>query len=257
MTAAGEGRLAVVESGTGAGGLPVVLLHGFGGSARQNADIQATLGDKVHSLAIDLPAHGASPGEEIPAPKDAANAVLAELAARGIERAVVVGHSMGGAIACLVSLFDPERVASLILLAPGGFGARIDDELMMPYAAASDAESLRAILPAFFGSSFSVSEDVIRQMAQERENPEVVKRLTAFAASAFKDGKQGVLPLDAILRPDLPTTIIWGDEDRILPVHQTDDLPAHVELIRVRTMGHMVMQEAPQQVVKAILAKMT
>ena len=121
----------------GAGPKTVVLLHGFGGCHDIWREVTATLAPGIRTLAYDLPGHGLSldfPGSG-PA-KTAARAVLADLAARGIARVHVAGHSMGGAVATLMALAEPETIASLTLLAPGGFGPEINGPLLRRYAAA-------------------------------------------------------------------------------------------------------------------------
>ena len=131
--------LFVKETGKG-DGAPVVLLHGFGGSHRAWTPIQQSLSAETRVLAYDLPGHGDSFGfPDAGPPKVAANAILADLDARGIASAHFAGHSMGGAIAALTALFQPQRVASLTLLSPGGFGPEINQRLLKRYAAAKDA----------------------------------------------------------------------------------------------------------------------
>ena len=123
-------RLHALEAGQGP---PLVLLHGLFGSARNWGAVQKALASDYRVVALDLRNHGASP--HAPAMDYAAQAAdIAEtLAALGIKRAVVLGHSMGGKAAMMLALTRPELVERLI----------IADIAPRPYAPA-----LRAVVAA-------------------------------------------------------------------------------------------------------------
>ena len=123
-------RLHALEAGQGP---PLVLLHGLFGSARNWGAVQKALASDYRVVALDLRNHGASP--HAPAMDYAAQAAdIAEtLAALGVERAVVLGHSMGGKAAMMLALTRPELVERLI----------IADIAPRPYAPA-----LRAVVAA-------------------------------------------------------------------------------------------------------------
>src|SRR5690606_18331479 len=98
----------------GAGPRAIVLLHGFGGSNMDWNDIQPDLARDGLALAYDLPGHGRSLHH--PAAGSAAGmakAILADLEGRGVGKAHVAGFSMGGAVAALMAMRAPDRVASL------------------------------------------------------------------------------------------------------------------------------------------------
>jgi pimeloyl-ACP methyl ester carboxylesterase len=97
----------------------LVLLHGQPGLGSDWQPVIANLPSAVHAIALDRPGHGASPqpggGIEL-----GAAAVIAALDERGIERAVLAGHSYGGGVALQVAATAPERVEALVLLASVG-----------------------------------------------------------------------------------------------------------------------------------------
>ena len=108
------GRLHVIdrEPAEPAGPLPVVLLHGASGNAR---DMMAALGDRVgrvrRVIAIDRPGHGWSDrpgGRSDAAPARQATLIREALSAMGVHRAVVVGHSWSGALATRLALDAPR-----------------------------------------------------------------------------------------------------------------------------------------------------
>ncbi|MCA3273609.1 MAG: alpha/beta fold hydrolase [Roseomonas sp.] len=105
-------RLNVIEAGQGA---PLVLLHGLFGSARNWGAVQKTLAHDYRVVALDLRNHGASPhAPDMDYAVQAAD-VAETLAALGIERAVVLGHSMGGKAAMMLALTRPGLIERLII----------------------------------------------------------------------------------------------------------------------------------------------
>lgn len=99
----------------------LVLLHGQPGSAADWQQVTRRLPVPLRGLAIDRPGYGASP---LPPAGFAANAraVLGELDSRGIQRAVLVGHSYGGGVALAAASLAPHRVEAVVLLASVGPG---------------------------------------------------------------------------------------------------------------------------------------
>ena len=105
-------RLHVIEAGQGA---PLVLLHGLFGSARNWGAMQKALAAEYRVVALDLRNHGASPQAPGMAYAAQAEDVAETLAALGIERAAVLGHSMGGKVAMMLALTMPDLVERLIV----------------------------------------------------------------------------------------------------------------------------------------------
>ncbi len=244
--------LFVQETGTGEGA-PVVLLHGFGGSHKVWTPIRERLAAGVRVLAYDLPGHGGSFGYPQAGPaKVAANAILADLEARGIAAAHLAGHSMGGAVAALMAIFQPARVASLTLLAPGGFGPEINQRLLCRYAGAVDEAALAPYLEAMYGWFSAVPEGLAAELIADRAGPGRREKLMEMAAGMAKDGRQGMLPRDRLAALPMPVGVAWGGLDNLLPVRQTDDLPANWTLRLFADLGHMLPEEAPDEMLEII-----
>ncbi|MFM0432066.1 alpha/beta hydrolase [Paraburkholderia aspalathi] len=106
--------------------LPLVLLHGIGSGAASWVQQFEVLGDKRRVLAWDAPGYGASTpvDADSPAASDYATVLKEWLDALGIERCVLLGHSLGAIIAGAFAVTNPQRVTGLLLLSPaGGYGA--------------------------------------------------------------------------------------------------------------------------------------
>lgn len=236
-------KLHVHEDGTS--GPVVVLLHGFGGNHLVWAGLQPMLARRARTMAYDLPGHGRSWAfPDAGPPRLAARAILEDLSQRGVARAHLVGHSMGGAVAMLAALLAPERVASATLLAPGGFGAQIDAGLLARFATAREAGEIRACLQAMHGPDSEVTEEEVEATLVSRPEPGQTVKLAEIAALITKGGRQGEIPRAMMAQLALPVSVVWGTADKVLPVTHAHDLPPRFALHLVPGCGHMIPQEA-------------
>jgi pyruvate dehydrogenase E2 component (dihydrolipoamide acetyltransferase) len=236
----------------GSGGAPLVLLHGFGASHTAWSGIVERIGGARHTIAFDLPGHAGSlsyPSGGV----DAAGAVLAELERRDIRRAHLVGHSMGGAVAAVAALRDAARVASLTLLAPGGFGSEINHRLLRRYAAATEEAELEALLEQFFGWDSPLPEGLAAMQAIERQVAGANAALLSIVETFFHNGSQRMIPRVSLERLAMPTKVVWGAQDRVLPTRQAHRLPGHIAVHIFEGVGHMLPQEIPDAVTRLIL----
>ena len=242
----------------GEGGRPIVLLHGFGGSAAAWRSLQPRLARSARTLAYDLPGHGRSREWPDAGPaRTAVAAVLGDLSGRGIESAHLVGHSMGGAIAAMAALVEPRRVASLTLLAPGGFGAQINARLLRYFAAAREPEAIRIALENMYGWSSDVSEDEVNTLAAERAEAGATETLVEMVGHITRGGRQGEIPRERLAGLAMPVSVLWGELDNVLPVRQTRDLPGRFALHLLPDRGHMLIAEAPETVAAVVERNLT
>lgn len=240
-------RLFCIEMGDAAGA-PILLLHGFGGRAENWSGLQKRLSLQKTTLAFDLPGHGGSLNfPDAGEPKVAARAIIAELEHRNIKKVHLVGFSMGGAIASLVGLFAPEVVATLTLLAPGGFGPEINHRMLQAYARADSVQSFRMIMPQFFGFSAEVTDEFINSEVESRSIPGMTESLIRIADLLFDGSKQGVIPIQPLTEIGVPIKVLWGTQDNILPTRQAHKLPGLVATHVFPNTGHMLLEELPEE----------
>lgn len=230
-----------------------MLLHGFGGCHGLWQPIADALAGTVRVLAYDLPGHGGSLGwpEAGPA-KIAVRAILADLAERGIERFHLAGHSMGGAIAALMALAEPSRIASLALLAPGGFGEEINGRLLRRYATATSEDDIRTCLESMTGWPNPVADETVRTLVEMRRRPGQTEKLVEIAASITRDERQGVIAREKLASLPMPVSVMWGLLDGVLPVHQSNGLPPLFGFHLIADAGHMLPEEKPELVTEII-----
>lgn len=239
----------------GRGAVPVVLLHGFGGGADDWYDIQPDLARDRLVLAYDLPGHGRS--LDHPAAGNAgamAKAILADLERRGIGQAHVAGFSMGGAVACLMGLRAADRVASLTLVAPGGFGPEISEALLRRFAAPAHADELRAAMNDMAAPGYAFETKYVAALASLRRIEGQREKLEAICGMIARDGRQGEIPREALAGLSMPVTVLWGTQDPVLPYAHSAGLPPAFRFIPIRGAGHMLPVEARKTVTAAIRA---
>lgn len=236
-------------------GPPVVLLHGIGRTLEDFTALHAALARDHRVLAVDLPGHGGSAPLDDPHTLPAlAAAVAGFLDAAGVTGpAHLVGNSLGGAVAMRLAADAPERIASLVLVNSAGFGREVTAALRLlavrplarlllrPHPAIA-RRSERAI---FHDPAYVTEERIATALAAARQPHaarvmlELVRNLGTW---------RGVRPewraelLDAVAALDLPTLVVWGDRDLVLPAahlaHARSRLPkAQSHLFR--DTGHM------------------
>jgi pimeloyl-ACP methyl ester carboxylesterase len=190
-----------------------------------------------------------------------AKAILLDLDRRGISRFHLCGHSMGGAIASLIALKVSERVQSLTLLAPGGFSFEIDHEALRRYGMATEASALSIALKDMMAAEHGAEATALTALADARLQEGATDALMAILQSFLleREGRtgQGILPLSAFTALAVPTRLLWGSEDRILPVAQDENIWPGAELTLIEGAGHMLMDEAPDAVTRAIEASVS
>lgn len=234
---------------------PIVFLHGFAGSRETWVGQQIALETRRRTIAFDLPGHGAAlDWPEIGHAGVSARAVIASLAGLGIDRFHLVGHSMGGATAVIVAqkLAEMRRVASLTLLAPGGFGHEINQRLLRRFAAALPEHEIHALLEQFFGYERHVPVEIARHMAEARKDPRVTAALVRIVEAILDGERQKGFDLALLAELPHPVRVVWGDQDRVLPTRQARKLPGVVAVHVFPGVGHMPHVEAPREVTRLI-----
>jgi pyruvate dehydrogenase E2 component (dihydrolipoamide acetyltransferase) len=247
--AAGGYRLRYVRRGTGAEN--VVLIHGFGGDLDNWQFNYDALAANRTVYALDLPGHGESTKRLQRGDLDElAGAVGAFMDALGIERAHLVGHSMGGAVAVTLAQTQPARIATVTLIGSAGLGSEIDADYIAGFAAANSRAALKPQLTKLFGNSDLVTRRLVDDVLKYKRLEGVDAALAQLADSLFAGGRQQRIFRNEIGALPQRVAVIWGDLDAIIPVAHARDLPVDVTI--VPGYGHMVQLEAAADVNAAI-----
>jgi pyruvate dehydrogenase E2 component (dihydrolipoamide acetyltransferase) len=236
-----------------ADGSPVVLVHGFGGDLNNWMFNQPVLAERHLVTALDLPGHGGS-SKDVGAGDLGflAETLVRFLAALGIERAHLAGHSLGGAVALELALERPETVASLTLVAPAGLGPEIDNGYIEGFIAAGRRKEMKTALETLFADPSLVSRDMVNDVLKYKRLDGVEAALKTIAAAAFPGGRQARVMRDRLPQLSMPAQVIWGRHDRIIPAAQAQGLPGNVAVHLLDGAGHMAHMEAAGEVNRLI-----
>lgn len=257
-----DGALTYLEAGP-AHAMPVVFLHGIGGSARLWTRQLASFGEHHRAVAWNMPGYGGS----APLPTSSVG-LLGDALARflelpGLDRPVLVGHSLGGMVvqSYLADGHPPPRGAVLAQTSPA-FGGR-DPAWARDFVAArleplERGETMRAMAPA-----------MVEGMIGEGADPDgVALALDAIAEtpeSAYRDSTLAMIGFDrreALERIAVPTLVVSGSADRNAPAATMEKMAARIpgaEYVCVEGCGHLVMAERPDAfdgALRAFLARL-
>ena len=236
------GRIRYAERA--AQGTPLILIHGFGGDLDNWLFNIDALAEACPVYALDLPGHGKSA-------KAADRAADLELMVQSvldfmdhlkIERAHLAGHSMGGLIAGQLAVEHPSRVASVTLICAAGLGEEINAGYIDGFVAAAGRKDLKPVLTHLFKDPSLVSRSMVEELLKFKRLDGVQEFLAELSAGLFREGRQGVKLAEAISACGVPTQVIWGEADAIIPSHHAGAVEGAVVHV-IADAGHMVQME--------------
>jgi pimeloyl-ACP methyl ester carboxylesterase len=231
----------------------VILIHGFGSSL----DTWDAWADRLQTdrrvVRFDLPGFGLTGPDPSGDYSDAHDEqVLAALMdALGVQRASLIGNSLGGRLAWRFAADHPERVARLVLISPDGFASP-----GFEYDKAPDVPWMMRLLP------YTMPTPLLRASLQpaygdpSKLTPEVVKRyrdmmLAPGVRRAILDRTAQVMlrdPRETLARIQAPTLLLWGEKDAMIPfANSADYLRAipNARLVALPGLGHVPFEEDP------------
>ena len=233
----------------------VLMLHGIGCSLDDFDEQHRLLRSRFRCLSVDLAGFGESDPLGVPNTLDRLADVVVEFltALGGTEPLHVVGNSLGGAVAMAVAVRVPARVRTLVLADPAGFGRTVTWALRAVAVRPLAVRLLRPSLQAaranqrgiFHDRAMVTPERIERahRLASRPHGPRVMAE-TAHSLGTVLGVRPGwrrrLVPAVAAL--GLPTLVVWGEEDRVLPATHLDAvrrLLPHAETHRFPATGHM------------------
>lgn len=253
----------------GSGGPPVVLIHGLGASAEIWSFNIGPLASRNRVFVPDLPGFGrtAMPPWMDFSPAAYSRFVAEFMTALGIGRAALVGHSLGGGIALRVILDDPGRVERIVLASSAGLGRDVSLPLRIASLPFFDRFFFKPPLPVFTRflhrlvyDPAAISPAFARMYYEMFFQPGSMRAFTGIlrAIATLRGARPGILePIrEGLGSVAAPALIIWGRQDRILPVSQGIDAAGRIPGARLCIFdrcGHMPNIEYPEKFNRILL----
>ncbi|MFI0357965.1 alpha/beta fold hydrolase [Actinomadura sp. 9N407] len=246
------GRIAVAVEGEGP---PVLLLHANPGCHRDYDAVIPALAQRYATYAVDWPGYGGSarPGESLSAMAYAR--VLPEIVTGlGLDRAAVIGNSVGGYAAARLAIEHPDRVTALVLVNSGGFSALNPASRGFIRVMGTDTAMrlLAGRLPRFYlrRRTPAVREIIARDTARRRDpaaNAVAAALWRSFAAPEHDLRSRAA----AIIAP---TLLVWGSRDPMVGMDASGVRRAMPKATwRALPTGHAPFAEAPERFLGAVL----
>jgi pyruvate dehydrogenase E2 component (dihydrolipoamide acetyltransferase) len=234
-------------------GAPIVFVHGYGGDLNNWLFNQEALAETRTTYAVDLPGHGGS-SKDVGTGDLAAmtEALAAWMAAVKVDKAHLVGHSMGGAVALLLAITQPAKVASATLICPAGLGSEIAIDFINGFIEASRGKKLEPVLQMLVANPALVTREMIEDVLKFKRLDGVDAALKKMRDALFPGGKQAVLLRDGLAGLKVPVQVIVGAKDRIIPAAHAEGLPGNVKVTVLDDAGHMPHMEAASEVNRLI-----
>ena len=223
-------------------GDPLLFLHGAG--TVTGFDCLLPLAERFRLIQPHHPGFGASADDpRIDSVQDYVLHYLDLLDALGIEECALVGLSGGGYIASWLAAIRPQRVSRLVLTAP--YGLRVREHPTVDIFSVRDEDVL-----SYLAADMSIFDGKVPVPPTPAFLADRYREATSWARVAW------ARPYDLKLakwlhRLTMPTLILWGDADRLIPVGQASTWAEHVPNAEVKVIpgaGHLLFDEAPEAV---------
>jgi pimeloyl-ACP methyl ester carboxylesterase len=233
-----------------------ILVHGAGGDHSVWALVSRALAHYGRSvLALDLPGHGRSDGAPLSSIGAIADWLSLALNAAGVERASVIGHSMGALAALDLAARHPGRVAALGLVG-AATAMPVHEDLLN--AARDDIPTAIAMITSWgYSADAALGGHQAPGLWMVGESRRLLERSAAgvlhtdlAACNAYQDGERAAKAVRC------PTTLIIGTADRMTPAKAGRALAASIagsRVVELAGAGHMLMAERPDPVLDALL----
>ena len=230
-------------------GQSLVFLHGAGG-APQILPFMERLAERFDVLVPDHPGYGQSDEPEwLENIHDVAYFYLDFLAQLKLERAVIVGTSMGGWMAMEMAVRNTSRIASLVLVSPAGIKAE-----------GVEPADIFLLSPEDMTRKLFYDQKIAEERLAVPVTPEMVdlqlKNRHTTARLAWEPRLHDPMLPKWLHRIDVPVAIVWGKEDQILPVamaHELKRLLPKAELTIYERCGHLVVQEKAKECTELVV----
>ena len=238
-----------------------VLLHGFGASLHTWEPWAQEMQKQMRVIRIDLPGFGLTGPDPKADYSDnrSTEILLALLNKLGIEKASIVGNSIGGRIAWKFAATHPTRVNKLVLIAPDGFASSGFEYEKAPEFPSS-MKLMRYIMPAFavrmsmapaYGDPNFMTDALVTRYRELMLAPNIRQAMIDRMEQSIL-----VRPEEILKSIQAPTLLVWGQKDQMIPVANSKDylrIMQNAKLVTFPQLGHLPFEESPSETLPPVL----
>lgn len=241
---------------------PILLIHGLASSTYTFKPVIPFLQNEYSILAVDLPGFGKSekPASFVYSFENYAKLLIECLQHFHISNTSIAAHSMGGQIALHMARLQPEKINQLILLCSSGYLRRAK-KIMIATSYVPFFEKVvkffilkKGVKGHLYNALYNkslINEEMIREFGQPLLEKEFYQSLIRLLRH-----REGDLKPQELSEINIPTLLMWGEEDRVVPVdvgrRLVQDLP-DAQLITFEDTGHLITAERPDLVSENII----
>lgn len=248
-------------------GNPVIFIHGFGGASYSWRFIYKTYTESYKVILIDLKGFGFSdkPRENKYSISDQADIIESFIINKNLSNIILVGHSMGGAVALFTYLNmnkDINRLKGLILIDSAGYDQRLPNFINLLRIPIVNSLSLsftpsefavKSVLRLSFYDKNKITDEMIESYAFFQSLPGAHYALIKTAEQIIPEDVDNVIK--KFMQIKVPVLLIWGQNDDIIPLQyghkMNSDIP-HSRLKVISECGHIPHEEKPNEVLYEI-----
>jgi pimeloyl-ACP methyl ester carboxylesterase len=230
---------------------PLILIHDAGGDHLSwPPEIRRMTAGRVYTL--DLPGHGKSGGPGRQSVTEYADSVVGFMNSAGLSRVVLIGHSLGGAIALTIAINYPERAAGLGLISTGS-------RLPIPSSVMENAANPATVILAV---QKLLELMRIPQSARHLKD-QTLKRLSSVRQTLFHGDLLACESYNVTARLDairIPVLVLCGTDDQLVPRINSESLVEQIPGAALQTIedaGHLVILEQPSRVARLLSVFLT
>lgn len=230
-------------------GINVVLLHGLGSQAERWINVIPSLSKRYHVIAPDIIGFGYSDKPLVDyTPEFFTNFVFDFMNSLGIKRTVLIGSSLGGQIAAQCASSQSDKIERLVLVSPSGT-MRTTNPTLNAYTMAAlypNEETVKMAYQMMSSISKGIEQKTVERFIESMSRPNAKM---AFL-STILSFKNAPLTTERLSRIVIPTLLIWGKNDTMIPIQYAKDFVLSIkncQLVVMENCGHRPHAEEPSK----------
>ena len=231
----------------------LLFIHGFGGDLNNWMFNENELSKNYNTYALDLPGHGLS--EKIihkPSLEDISYLINKFCEKNNLDTINIVGHSFGAGIAIKTAFLNKELVKTLTLISPIGLGKEIDSNYLSNFINSDSRKDLKKEIEKLYFNTDIITRDMVNEVLKYLRIDNVKETLEIIKNEIINQGEQKNNLIEEINSLNIPISVIWGEDDKIIPSNQSKVLVENINTVIEKECGHMAHIEKPSTVNEVI-----